>query len=419
MKCPVLAHIRTLRVAKLVKIGQKTKFILILLDNYSVQMYRFRPGLSKFILPSIWIMLFVLSFLAPFAPELVASFYTQGLFRVGTSGLRFLFGSLPFALGELVYILLIILLIINIIHKFNLFKNFNQFGQKIRFLLIHLSWFGIKLIVVFQLIWGFNYLQPDLSSRFHLKLQNPKNAEVAISEMNALTYELIDELNQAKKTLIHNKGIEPNFDQTVADVQRAYNKLANGYPQFKIQHQSIKKAIFPNLGDYIGFLAFYQPITGEAIIRSDLPILTQPYTIAHEMAHQLGYASETEANFIAFVVASESNDPYLKYSMLLQMFSYAQDAQLLLLAGNKGFDAWKTQIEKNRSLLSPAVLRDRANIKAFFAARAGKQIQASSQLYDQFLKWNQQAAGLASYADVLKWVRAYRLKTDSSTSYSR
>ena len=382
-------------------------------------MYRFRPGLSKFILPSIWIMLFVLSFLAPFAPELVVNFYTQGLFRVGTSGLRFLFGSLPFALGELVYILLIILLIIKIIYQFTLLKNFDKFGQKIQFLLIHLSWFGIKLFVVFQLIWGFNYLQPDLSSRFHLKLQNPKNAEVAISEMNALTYELIDELNQAKKTLLHNKGIEPNFEQTVADVQRAYNKLAKDYPQFKIQHQSIKKAIFPNLGDYIGFLAFYQPITGEAIIRSDLPIQTQPYTIAHEMAHQLGYASETEANFIAFVVASESNDPYLKYSMLLQMFSYAQDAQLLLLAGNKGFDVWKTQIEKNKTLLSPAVLKDRANIKAFFAARADKQIQASSQLYDQFLKWNQQAAGLASYADVLKWVRAYRLKTDSSTSYSR
>jgi hypothetical protein len=137
------------------------------------------------------------------------------------------------------------------------------------------------------------------------------------------------------------------------------------------------------------------------------------------MAHQLGYASETEANFIAFVVATEANDPYLKYSMLLQMFSYAQDAQLLLLAGNKGFDTWKMQIEKNRSLLSPAVLKDRAEIKAFFAARADKQIQASSQLYDQFLKWNQQAAGLASYADVLKWVRAYRLKTDSSTSYSQ
>ena len=382
-------------------------------------MYRFRPVLSKFILPSIWILLLVVSLLAPYAPELVARFYTQGLYRVGTSGLRFLFGSLPFALGELVYIILVILLIINIINNITLLKKFNRFGQKIRFLLMYLTWFGIKLFVVFQLIWGFNYFQPDLSSNFHLTLQNPKDAEVAISEMNTLTYELIDELNQTKKTLLVNKGIEPNFEQVVTDVQQAYKILDKDYPRFKIQHQSIKKAIFPHLGDYIGFLAFYQPITGEAIIRSDLPILTQPYTIAHEMAHQLGYASETEANFIAFVVASEANDPYLKYSMLLQMFSYAQDAQLLLLAGNKGFDAWKAQIEKNKALLSPAVLKDRANIKAFFAARADKQIQASSQLYDQFLKWNQQAAGLASYADVLKWVRAYRLKTDSSTSYSR
>jgi hypothetical protein len=414
-----MAHNRTLRVAKLVKIGQKTKFILILLDNYSVQMYRFRPVSSKLIFPSIWILLFAACLLAPFYPELISSYYTQGLFRYGTSGLRFLFGSIPFAFGELVYLIIIILLIINVLIHINSLKSFNYITQKGWFILTKLSWFIVKLYVVFQLIWGLNYLQPDPTKDFHLTVQTPKNAQIALSEMNALTYELIEELNQTKQTLILNKGLEPNFELVVSNVQQAYQTLANLHPRFILKNQSVKKAIFPSLGDYIGYLAFYQPITGEAILRSDLPILTQPYTIAHEMAHQLGYASETEANFIAFVVASEANDPYLKYSMLLQMFSYAQDAQLLLLAGNKGFDAWKTQIEKNRSLLSPAVLKDRAKIKAFFAARADKQIQASSQLYDQFLKWNQQAEGLASYADVLKWVRAYRLKTDSSTSYSQ
>jgi hypothetical protein len=414
-----MAHNRTLRVAKLVKIGQKTKFILILLDNYSVQMYRFRPVSSKLIFPSIWILLFAACLLAPFYPELISIYYTQGLFRYGTSGLRFLFGSIPFAFGELVYLIIIILLIINILIHINSLKSFNYITQKGWFILTKLSWSIVKLYVVFQLIWGLNYLQPDPTKDFHLTVQTPKNAQIALSEMNALTYELIEELNQTKQTLILNKGLEPNFELVVSNVQQAYQTLANLHPRFILKNQSVKKAIFPSLGDYIGYLAFYQPITGEAILRSDLPILTQPYTIAHEMAHQLGYASETEANFIAFVVASEANDPYLKYSMLLQMFSYAQDAQLLLLAGNKGFDAWKTQIEKNRSLLSPAVLKDRAKIKAFFAARADKQIQASSQLYDQFLKWNQQAEGLASYADVLKWVRAYRLKTDSSTSYSQ
>ena len=405
--------------AKLVKIGQKTKFILILLDKYSQQMYRFRAVWSKFILPIVWVLLFAICILAPNYPYLIANYYNQGLFLYWTTLMRWLFGSIPFAMGEFVYIIVIMLLIINIIKYFTSLKRCNQIWQKIGLILFKLAWLGIRLFVVFQFIWGFNYLQPDPTKTFDLSIQPPKNVQIAQIEINQLTDELIQELNQTRKELSSYKGVTPNFEQTVAKVQQAYGRISKAYPKLQLQNQSIKKAIFPTLGDYIGFLAFYQPITAEAIVRSDLPILTQPYTVAHEMAHQLGYASETEANFIAFVVASEANDSYLKYSMLLQIFSYAQDAQLLLLAGNKGFDAWKAQIAKNRSLLSPAVLKDRAEIKAFFAARADKQIQASTQLYDQFLKWNQQAAGLASYADVLKWVRAYRLKTDSSTSYSQ
>jgi hypothetical protein len=414
-----MAHNRTLRVAKLVKIGQKTKFILILLDNYSQQMYRFRPGWIKFILPILWGFLFVICLLAPNYPNLVANYFNQGLFKYWTIGMRWLFGRIPFALGELIYYTFFIILIINIIRYFISIKSFNQIKRNIGIKFLKVIWLGIRLFVVFQLIWGLNYLQPDPTNAFNIEVQSPKNAQIALDQMNALTYDLIQELNQTKQEIASLKGVEPNFALTVAKVQHAYGSISKAYPKLQLQNQSVKKALFPTLGDYIGFLAFYQPITAEAIVRSDLPILTQPYTIAHEMAHQLGYASETEANFIAFVVASESKDPVLKYSMLLQMFTYAQDAQLLLLAGTKGFDAWKIQIAKNKAMLSPEVLKDRAAIKAFFAARADKQIQASNQLYDQFLKWNQQAAGLDSYADVLKWVRAYRLKTDSSTSYSQ
>ena len=382
-------------------------------------MYRFRPAWSKFILPIVWILLFAVCLLAPSYPNLIATYYNQGLFKYWTIGLRWLFGAIPFALGELIYVIVIILLIFNTIKYITSLKRFNQIWQKIGFLVFKLAWLGIRLFVVFQFIWGFNYLQPDPTNAFNITVQAPKNVQIAQIEIDQLTNELIQELNQTRKELPSNMGIPPNFDQTVSKVQHAYGKISKAYPMLHLQNQSVKKALFPTLGDYIGFMAFYQPITAEAIIRSDLLMMTQPYTIAHEMAHQLGYASETEANFIAYVVAIEADDPMLKYSMLLQMFTYAQDAQLLLLAGTKGFDAWKMQMAKNKALLSPDVLKDRAIIRAFFVARAGKQIQASNQLYDQFLKWNQQAAGLDSYADVLKWVRAYRIKTDSSTSYSR
>ena len=382
-------------------------------------MYRFRLGCSKFILPILWGVLFVICLLAPNYPDLVASYYNQGLFKYWTIGLRWLFGSIPVAIGELIYYTFIIVLITNTIRYFISIKSLNQIKRNIGIKLLKVIWLGIRLFVVFQLIWGLNYLQPDPTYAFNIKVQTPKNAQIALDQMNALTYELIQELNLTKQEILSETTNASNFDQLVDHVHQDYEKVSGVFPRLKMEQQSVKKAIFPILGDYIGYLAFYQPITGEAIVRADLPLLTQPYTIAHEMAHQLGYGSETEANFIAFVVASESKDPVLKYSMLLQMFTYAQDAQLLLLAGTKGFDAWKMQIAKNKAMLSPAVLKDRAEIKAFFAARADKQIQASNQMYDQFLKWNQQAAGLDSYADVLKWVRAYRLKTDSSTSYSQ
>ncbi len=414
-----MAHNRTLRVAKLVKIGQKTKFILILLDNYSVQMYRFRLVLSKFILPSMWLLLLAVCLLAPYFPELVAQYYTKGLFLYWTITLKRLFGWMPFALGELVYLICIILLIINTIRCFTSLKIFSHFWQKLRFLSIKFTWLLVQLYVVFQFIWGLNYLQPDSTNAFQLKVHPPENATIALAEMNDLTYEIIQELNKTKAILDSLKPKKTDFAQVAMDVRRAYTSSNTFKKQMIGQYPSIKKAIFPSWGDYMGYLAFYQPLTAEAIVRADLPMLTQPYTMAHEMAHQLGYASETEANFIAYVVASESHDPFLIYSMLLQIFTYAQDAQLMLIAGNQGYIAWKSQIEKNKALLHPAVLKDRAEIKAFFAARAGRQIETSSKLYDQFLKWNQQTAGLASYADVLKWVRAYRLKTGSSTSYSR
>jgi uncharacterized membrane protein len=82
-------------------------------------MYLFRPGLSKLILSSVWLLVFVVCLLAPFAPTLVASFYTQGIFRYGASGLRFLFGWIPFAIGEFVYLIILISLIINALRHIN------------------------------------------------------------------------------------------------------------------------------------------------------------------------------------------------------------------------------------------------------------------------------------------------------------
>jgi hypothetical protein len=80
------------------------------------------------------------------------------------------------------------------------------------------------------------------------------------------------------------------------------------------------------LMSYTHITGIYTFFTGEANININFPNFTIPFTAAHELAHQRGFAREDEANFIAFLVCIESDDPYLRYSGYTNMLSYLLDA---------------------------------------------------------------------------------------------
>lgn len=353
---------------------------------------QFRPKMIQ-LLGWVMVILVIQWFLG--YPELIQRFYTERLFIWVTKPIRFVSGSVPFATGEIIYLIIIIILIINTIKYFisnkYLIKKYIFWGILVLDLGILLS----RLYFVFMLLWGLNYYKPDPSGAFHLKV----NPGYTIAEVDSLSLEFIQEMNQTRAKI----------SDSLIESTHIFQK-----------DPTIKQAVFPSLGDKIGYLAFYQPLTGEAIIRSDLPKLLFPFTLEHEKAHQRGFASETEANFIAFAKADSSSDLLLRYSMQLQIFSYAQNATLWLVAKKGDFKLWKQIAERNKRLVSPKVLEDRKQIRAFFAKRQDARIPGTDKLYDQFLQWNNQAKGLESYDDVIRWVLAYRrTKTDSSTSYSQ
>ena len=70
----------------------------------------------------------------------------------------------------------------------------------------------------------------------------------------------------------------------------------------------------------------YSFFTGEANLNVNFPDYTLPYTAAHEMAHQRGIAREDEANFMAFLVCTASDDPYIRYSGYLNAYEYVASA---------------------------------------------------------------------------------------------
>ena len=76
------------------------------------------------------------------------------------------------------------------------------------------------------------------------------------------------------------------------------------------------------LMSYTHITGVYTFFTGEANINVAFPDYTIPYTAAHELAHQRGIAREDEANFVAFLVCNESDDPYIRYSAYLNLYEY-------------------------------------------------------------------------------------------------
>ncbi len=65
---------------------------------------------------------------------------------------------------------------------------------------------------------------------------------------------------------------------------------------------------------YLQSSGVYSPFTGEPNYNAIQPDFDLPYVVAHEMAHQRGFAREDEANFIAFMVCTKAAHPYARYS---------------------------------------------------------------------------------------------------------
>lgn len=67
-------------------------------------------------------------------------------------------------------------------------------------------------------------------------------------------------------------------------------------------------------------------LTGESAVNPNIPGIMQPYAMCHEMAHRMSIASDTDANFAAFLACTNNSDPYFVYSGYLNAYRYCLKA---------------------------------------------------------------------------------------------
>lgn len=333
-------------------------------------------------------------------PAMVEQYYSAGMYPVLLSLRLWLTAWVPFSIGDLLYIIVCIYLIYNLIRSLiQIKKEGVNRGEVWRAsAIILLVW------ISFKLLWGLNY--DRLGAGHLLDIEQKAYSGAAV---DSLVNELIDSLNSTRKLLTQAKiqvdtlpvgNPAPYF--TMA--QEAYQRAKTSYAFLPKEAPRVKATLFNPLADYVGFTGYFNPFTAEGQVRTDMPGLELPFVACHETAHMLGFASESEANLIGFLVATKSANPYVRYSAYNEIFSYAQREQFVLLAQQKDSVRFMGAVAHNRARLDTLVKQDRKAVRNFFNRHRSSVAPIMSSVYEQYLFLNKQDAGLKSYDEVIGWL---------------
>ena len=247
----------------------------------------------------------------------------------------------------------------------------------------------------FSLLWGVNYYAESFQEQSGVYARESTPEELArVTEYFAR--QLAGCADQVQRD---ENGL---FAESRADIfahsVRVFDGIYDEFPCLVMEDRVPKGVRFSTALSAMDFTGFYFPFTGEANLNIDSPACYLPSTIAHEMAHQRGIASEQECNFIAIAASTTAQSPAYRYSGWLMGFTYLSNA---LYRADQ--EAWK----QVRVLLPDTVVADLRDNSAYWAEFEGPVNDAAQKVYDSFLKSSGESRGTQSYGTVVDMLMAY------------
>jgi hypothetical protein len=344
----------------------------------------------KHILPLFLIVQILALQILAFFPESVERFYSTALYPTISGFSRIIFGSIPFSFGDIIYAIVILMIFRWFWKKRKSWKK--HWKDNSLQLLSFISVFYFLL----HFLWALNYYRQPLFDKMKIE------KEYTDADLLVFTKKLITKTNEIHREITTNdslKVVSPYTHNQVFKMNlNGYKNLAATYSFFTYNHLSAKKSLFSLPLTYMGFGGYLNPFTNEAQVNYLVPMYSLPTTSCHEMAHQMGFANESECNFIGFLASIKNENPYFQYSG----YSYA----LQYCLAN-----WRARDEKVfKELLRtihPGILKNYKESEDLW-----KQYQSPIEtgfhlFYDNFLKMNQQEEGMNSYSKVVNLMVNY------------
>lgn len=314
-------------------------------------------------------------------PSFVEAYYSTGIYPYISSLFRILLGWIPFSIGDLL-IFFFIFYCLRFIYR--LFKTrFKGFLNKV----FGITAFASVIYFCFYLLWGLNYYRKPLSKNLGYETTKYSNEQLI-----DLSNHLISKLNETQILITQSDTlkVENPYSQKemYALARNGYDELAKDLPQFTYKYGTAKSSLMSLFQSYNGTSGYLNPLTGEAQVNNRVPKTSYPTTTCHEMAHQIGFAAENEANFVGFLAALSNEDIYFKYAAYRMATRYVI-FELYKRDSEKYWEVYKT--------INKGIIKDFRASSAFWKTYENPFEPLMKKGYNVYLKSNKQQNGVNSY----------------------
>ena len=264
---------------------------------------------------------------------------------------------------------------------------------------------SIFIYSFFYFSWGIHYNKKSINQEYAF-------SNYQIDELVETTEHYISKVNNIHKKLTINPNekvsLTSSFEEIVSECKNSIKDLKTN--NISTENLKVNKSYFSLLISYLGFTGYINPFTLEANINSRIPKISYPSTISHEIAHQIGYASENEANYIGIISNQISKNIEINYSGSLLALQYLM--RELYLNDKILYNDKMKKINKG-------VLKN-IDEKAEFSNKYKNPFEPFvKKAYDLYLKKNNQSFGIKSYGLVVNLlIYDYQSKIRLSSSPS-
>ena len=292
-------------------------------------------------------------------------------------------GIFSFSIGDFFYLFLVFIILIFLSKTlfYTIRRNWNSLARLAVKGLIVMN----LLYFIYQFSWGLNYHSDNKSL---VEIDEANSSE--LKEVAQFFFEKSKKLREDAKTDIQGVFVfnipKKEYVEKLIDSKRSID-IIKSTPSKNI---NVKPSLFSDFMSYSGVSGYFNPFTSESNYNPNLPATRIPFTIAHEISHRMGIASEGDANYNAFLLCENYPDPNIKYSCNYTALKYTLNA---LYRKDSVFvkdmvDSYTIGMQKDREVEIAYRKKYDTKVNDWFSG-----------WNDWFLKFNHQEKGVRSYGE--------------------